>query len=246
MELIKKTVNAEEAEGLYLTRNESIIQTEDYADEETGEIRSGGVSEVLIKKGVLLTKMDISTLLENGIKTVRVSNIPILGIQEKYMNLWETILKVNEKGNRKKRSYIVMADSPAAAETFISEYFEVNVEAIFELVKVNQVEYNRVIKVYDTEREAYEKNGRQRVKWYKCQIRSSVEDEESGDEKETDSRNVLVQAFSFEEAIQAVKAVFGRDDFDRIYRQFKNVQELNIAEVFIPDEKVSYYSNEEL
>jgi hypothetical protein len=38
----------------------------------------------------------------------------------------------------------------------------------------------------------------------------------------------------------------GRDEYDEIYNAFKSMQELNIQEVFIPDEKVSYYSNHEL
>jgi hypothetical protein len=245
MELIKKTVNVEDAQGWYLLQNESKFWMEDFTDEDTNEVSSVERSAVILHKGCKLTAIDISTLKENGITTVRVSNVPILGNQEKYMNLWETSLNIREKGKRRKRSYIVTADSPAAAEAFISEYLEINVNADFELVKVNQMEYNRVIRVYDAEREAYEKSGKHKVKWYKCQVCATVEGE-TGEETEGGSRNVLVLAFSLERAIRAVKAVFERDEFDSIYRKFKAVQELNIVDVFLPDEKAIYYSDGEI
>ncbi|MDR1652893.1 MAG: DUF4494 family protein [Prevotellaceae bacterium] len=246
MELIKKTMNVKDANGWYLMQTERRTWLEDFIDEETGEPQTIERSEPICEKGALLNEILISLLKENGIKTVKVSSIPMKGSQEKYMNLWETVLKVIEKGHRRNRSYIVTSDSPAAAEAFISEYFEINIEASFELVKVNQVEYNRVIKMYDTEREEYEASGTHTAKWYKCQIYSTIEDDETGEETSGGSRNILVLAFSFEKAIQAVKTVMGRDEYDSIYRTFKNVQELNIVDVFLPDEKVCYYSNEEV
>jgi hypothetical protein len=245
MELIKKTVKVEDARGWYLLQNESKFRMEDFLDEDTNEVSSVERSEVILYRGCKLTAIDISTLKENGITTVRVSNLPVLGSQEKYMNLWETSLTFREKGKRRKRSYIVTADSPAAAETFISEYLEINVNADFELVKVNQTEYNRVIKVYDADIEAYGEIGKHKVKWYKCQVCATIEGE-TGEETEGGSRNVLVLALSLERAIRAVKAVFERDEFDSIYRKFKTVQELNIVDVFLPDEKAIYYSDKEI
>jgi len=244
MELIKKTMNVEDAKGWYLMQNVSRYYMEDFVDQDTNEVVSVERSEIICDKGSQLNDILISLLQENGIKTVKVSNIPMRGSQEKYMNLWETVLKVTEKGNPKKRSYIVTADSPSAAEMSISEYFEINIDASFELVKVNQVEYNRVIKVYDTEKDEFEESGRHKAKWYKCQVYATIED--TDEETDGGSRNILILAFSFEKAIEAIKNVFGRDEFDNIYRTFKTMQELNIVDVFIPDEKVSYYSDSEL
>jgi hypothetical protein len=59
-------------------------------------------------------------------------------------------------------------------------------------------------------------------------------------------KNILVQATDFETALKAIKTVMGQDEYDKIYNAFKSMQELNIEEVFIPDENVSYYSNNEL
>jgi hypothetical protein len=245
MELIKKTMNVEDAKDWYLTQHEKRYWNEDFIDEDTGEPTTVERSETICEKGAQLNEILISLLQGNGIKTVKVSNIPVKGEQKKFMDLWEAVLKVTEKGNPRKRSYIVTADSPAATESFISEYFEINIEGAFELVKVNQVKYNRVIKVYDTEREEYEASGRHSTKWYKCQVCATVDDED-GEETNGGTRDLLVLAFSFENAIQAVKSVLGKDEFDSVYRTFKQVQELNIVEVFIPEDKVSYYSNEEL
>jgi hypothetical protein len=238
-------MDVEDAKGWYLTQTEKRYWNEDFIDENTGDPTTVERSEPICEKGAQLNELLISLLQENGIKTVKVSNIPVKGSQEKYMNLWESVLNVSENGNHRKRSYIVTADSPAAAEAFISEYFEINIEAAFELVKVNQVKYSRVIKVYDTEREEYEASGRHKARWYRCQICATIDDEES-EETSGGSRNILVLALSFEKAMQAVKVVYGRDEYDSIYKTFKTVQELNIVDVFIPEDSVSYYSNEEL
>ena len=244
MNLIKKTMDVMDAKGWYLTQNEKRYWNEEFIDEDTGNQSTIERSEVVCGKGTLINEIIQSLLVENDIKTVKVSNIPMLGSQEKFMNLWETSLKVTEKGSPRKRSYIVTADSPAGAELFISEYFEINIEAAFELVKVNQVEYNKVIKVYDTEREEYESSGTHSAKWYKCQIYAMVDDD--GEGSNAGGRNLLVLAFSFEKAIKAAKLIMNRCEFDEIYNTFKTMQELNIVDVFIPEDKVSYYSDSEL
>ena len=244
MELVKKTMNVQDAKGWYLMQNEKRFWTEDFVDEDTNEVVPTERSEMICGKGALLNEILISLLVENGIEKVNVSNIPILGNQEKYMNLWEVVLKVTEKGNPRKRSYIVTADSPSGAESFISEYFEINIESAFELVKVNQVDYNKVIRVYDTEREEYEASGTHTAKWYKSQIYAMVDDD--GESNNAGCRNLLVLAFSFEKAIQAIKAVMSRNEYDEYYNTFKTMQELNIVDVFLPEESVSYYSDNEL
>ena len=246
MELIKKTLNVREAQNWYLMQDEKRTWIEDVEDEETGEITSVERSDIVCGRGSLITEIIISLLEENGINSVKVSSIPIRGNQMKYMNLWEAALKVSAKGGSRKKNYIVYNDSPAEAEAFISEYFEINIEGAFEIVGVKQVEYNRVIKVYDTERDEYEQSGKHLAKWYKCQIYATVGDDDDAEDVSGGSRSLLVLAFSFEKAIQAVKTVFGRDEFDSIYRTFKVVQELTIVDVFVPDEKVSYYSDNEL
>jgi hypothetical protein len=244
MELIKKTMDVQDAKGWYLAQNEQRCWKEESKDEDTGEAVFTERRENICEKGAQLNELLISLLLENGVKTVKVSNIPILGSQEKCMNLWETVIKITEKGTMRKRSYIVTADSPTAAEAFISEYFEINVNALFELVKVNQVDYHKVIKVYDTEREEYEASRIHVAKWYKCQIYAMIDD--GGEGSSAGSRNLLVLAFSFERAYQAAKLIMTQNDYTGIYNTFKIVQELNIIDVFIPEEKVSYYSNDEL
>jgi DNA-directed RNA polymerase subunit beta len=245
MEIIKKQMKTEDAQGWHLLCDEKKSWTEDEIDDETGEPVSVERTEVLLKKGVCLTALDLSTLLENGITNVRVSNVPLKGDKRETMNLWETVIKVDRKGKgEKKKTYIVTAESPTSAETFISNYLEVNVECVFESVKVNKVEYNSVIKLYDTEREEYERDGWHFAKWYKSQIFAMIDnDTESGSNP---SRNILVQATDFETALNAIKTVMGRNEYYNIYNTFKSMQELNIEEVFIPDESVSYYSNEEL
>ncbi|MDR1459710.1 MAG: DUF4494 family protein [Bacteroidales bacterium] len=242
----KKEEKIEDAAGWYLLDDQCTHWTEDICEEVTGAITTIERTEVILGKGCKLTPIDIETLKQNGITNVRVSNIPLKGNKQEYMNLWETNLKIRYRNGEKKKMYIVTAESPTAAETFISDYLEVNVECMFEAVKVSKVEYSKVIKLYDTEREEYEANGRHFVRWYKSQIFATVEDDDDSETGSNTVRNILIQATDFETALKAIKTVMKRNEYDAVYNAFKSMQELNIEEVFMPDEKVSYYSNEEL
>jgi hypothetical protein len=238
----------EEAEGWHLLEDQSKTWMENFVDEDTNEIVSMERSEVIVKKGCRLTAIDISTLKENGITGVRVSSIPLLGEKQERMNLWETILKVKTQRGEKKRTYIVTAESPTAAETFISGYLEINEPCTFESIKVNRLDYAKVIRMYETEQKEYEQDGKRSVRWYRSQIFATVED---GDEfgVETGSsplKSILVQSTDLERALKAINSVMGRNEYDAVYKVFKLIQELNIVEVFVPDENVSYYSNEEV
>lgn len=242
MELIKKTLDVSEAKGWFLTQNEYRYWNEDFIDEDTGNLTTKERSEVLCGKGSRINEIIQSLLEENGIKTIKVSNLPLLGIQEKHLNLWEVFLKIRDNNGEKKKTYIVTADSPSDAEKFIAEYMEINVDATFEITKTNgNLKYDKVIKMYDSEREQYEESGRYPVKWYKCQIFAVVEDDDEG--KTSGARNVLVQSTRIEKAIEAVKTVMQTNEYESIYNTIEVMQRLNIVDVFIPDEKVSYYSD---
>ena len=246
MELQKKTLPVEEANGWYLMQTEKRYWEEEFIDEDTGDPTTIERSEVLCGKGTQVNEIIQSLLIENDIKTIKVSNIPLLGTQDKNLNLWETAIKVLTGKGGSKKSYIVTADSPAAAEIFISEYLEVNMEATFKLVKINEQDYNKVIKIYDIEREQLEQNNK-RVCWYKAQIYSMLDDEyEEGESNSAGARNILVQATSFDKAMEAIKIVMNRNEFDTIYNTFKKLEELNIVDVFMPEENLAYYSDEEI
>jgi hypothetical protein len=249
MEIIKQVLPVEEATGWYLLQNETKTYTEDFVDEDTNEVVPIDRNEVILCKGCQLTDIDVSALKENGIDSVRVSNIPLKGNKQEYMHLWEVSLKICSKNGMKKKTYIVTAESPTSAEAFISDYLEINIECTFEAVKVSKVEYHKVIKLYETERDDYERDGKHLVCWYKCQTFATADDEDDDDIETGNNpvKNILVQSTDLETALAAIKVVMGRDEYDRIYNSFKSIQELNIEEVFIPDEKnVGYYSSEEL
>jgi hypothetical protein len=108
------------------------------------------------------------------------------------------------------------------------------------------VKYHYVIKPYDTERERYEADGEHCLSWYKAQIFAMIESEDDTKPTKNSTRAVLVQATDFESALRAIKTVMGRNEYTATYNAFKSMQELNIEEVFIPDNVVQYYSNEEI
>ena len=99
--------------------------------------------------------------------------------------------------------------------------------------------------MYDLEREEYEADGTKTVRWYKCQIYSMVDDGE-GENRSAGMVNILVQAVDFEKAIIAIKTVMNRDEYTARYNTMKMLQELSVVDVFMPDESVSYYSNDDL
>lgn len=245
MELIKKTLPLAEANGWYLTQNENRYWDEDLLDEDTGNVTTIERSEVLCGKGTCINPIIQSLLEQNGIKQVNVSNIQILGFQEKHLNLWEVLVKLRDNRGEKKNVYIVTANCPSDAEKFTSEYIEVNIDTTFEITKTNgNLKYDRVIKMYDSEREQYEESGRYPIKWYKCQVFAMIEDDDDG--KNSGSRNILVQSTRIEKAIEAVKIVLNANEYEAIYNTIEVVQKLNIVDVFIPDEEVSYYSDNDI
>ena len=246
MELQKKILPVEEANGWYLMQTEKRYWDEVEIDEDTGNQATVERQETICGKGTQINDIIKSLLLENGITTVRVSNIPLLGSQEKRLNLWETSIKLLTGKGGSKKSYIVTADSPAAAEVFISEHLEVNLEAAFKLIKINEQDYQKVIKMYDAEREQLEQANK-RINWYRGQIYTSFDDEDDeGESNSAGARNILVQATSFEKAIEAVKTMMGRNEYESIYNTFKKLEELNIVDVFMPDENLAYYSDNEI
>lgn len=249
MEIIKKTLPVEEAIGWHLLQNEYKRWVEDFTDEDTGNVTPVERIEVILYKGCELTELDVSALKENGITSVYVSNVQLKGVKEEYGDLWEAnlIVRISSAKSSKKRTYIVTASSPSAAEAFISEHLELNVECTFEAVKVSKADYQMVIKLYETEREEYEASGARRARWYKAQLFATVDGDSGGEEScAGDAKNILVQAAHFEAALKAIKAVMGRNEYDAIFSSFKSMQELNVEEVFRPEDRVSYYSNKEL
>jgi hypothetical protein len=245
MEIVRKTLKTEDAIGWYLLKTEKRHWIETFEDEETGEKAEIEKSEPICGKGTQINEIIASSLTENGILQVDVSDVPVLGEQDKNTTIWETAMNVKYKtGKHTKTSYYTTAESPASVEKFISEYFELNVDAVFELTKVNKLEFNKIIKMYETEKDEFEKDKSKKVNWYRCQIYSMVDDD--GESKNAGTKNILVQATSFENAISAVKLVMNQDEYDSIYNTIKLMQELNIIDVFIPDEMVVYYSTEEV
>jgi hypothetical protein len=244
MELIKKTLDVAEANGWYLLQTEKRYWLENTVDDENNPVTEER-SEVLCKKGVQVNDIIMSMLQENGIEKVRVSNVPLLGQQDKNLNLWETVLRVRTSKTNNKQTFIATGDCPSAAEQFVAEWFEVNIDGTCEFITVKSQDYKKVIKLYETEADELQKDGTA-ILWFKCQVYSMLDSDDDGESHNAGSKNLLVQASSFENAIKAIKAVMNRSEFDAIYNTFKSLQELKLEEVFVPDENVSYYSESDI
>lgn len=245
MELIKKTLDVADANGWYLLQTEKRFWLENFIDPETGDSTTAEQSEVICKRGTQVNDIIMSLLQENGVNTVRVSNVPLLGSQDKNLNLWEAVIKVRTNKGNSKQSFITKADCPGAAERFVAEWFEVNVDGSCVFVSVKSQDYSKVIKLYETESDVIEKDGNA-VLWYKCQIYSMLDGDDDGESHNAGSKNLLVQASSFENAISAIKTVMNRSEYDAIYNTIKSLSELSLQKVFVPEEDVSYYSENEI
>ncbi|MDR1562289.1 MAG: DUF4494 domain-containing protein [Dysgonamonadaceae bacterium] len=246
--VIKKTLPVEEANGWYLLQTVYKTWTEDFVDDKTGEVVSVERNETILHRDCKITDIDIATLKENGITSVYVSDTQIKGRKYERMNLWEASLNLTliiaHKQCKKKKTYIVTAESPTDAEKFISDYLETNVDCAFEVLKVSKIKYNTVSKLYDTEREEYEADGNS-LKWYKAQLVATTENED-GKIEVYSTKNILVQAKDFETALKAIKVTKRKNRYDVEHRHFKSIQELKVEKVFVPDKAVVFYSNNEL
>jgi len=241
MELIKELKKVDDANGWYLAESVITSRIENYKNPINGEITELQRYDTILNKGILLSEIDISVLKENNVENVLVSNIMIKSDQIKRMNLWETVLNVRYKveDKEKKQSFIVTSNSPTHAEYFIVRHFEKNIESGFEVIKVNQLSYQRVIKLGNEDVEKFLKKGNSylKLKWYNVKVESV---------DKMFKLNVLVYAKSFVDALNCSKILIKNQKMQETYTVFTEIKELKIVDAFIPDSAVFFYTQDEL
>jgi hypothetical protein len=227
-EVVRKLVDVENAVGLYLAENALRVWKEDFVDGDSGEVVNIERNEIIIGRGALVTRIDVSTLRENGIKQVLVTDIPLTASNVHKTGLWDVKVKVSTPaGKMKAWNYIATGETPKEVELFMVAFLETNVSGVFEIVKISVLEIDSVIKIYDREISEDAKE-----KWYKVTY-DLIENKFF----------IIVQARKLTDAIEIVgqKLENIANGYDLI-----EVKELNIVDVFIPDTRVTFYSLTEI
>lgn len=153
-EIIITTSNLEEMKGLYLAERLFRKWSEDFADEDTGEVVSIERKEVLFSKGTLLDSKVLSELnffLQSGdIKEVRVTNQQrecerVFG----YASLWQSQIVLNGK----KKTLYLYANSVENAIAITEDYVEQKYQGSFDLKLLKELDYSNLLAESDSEKE---------------------------------------------------------------------------------------------
>ena len=172
-ELIKKVMNVSDANGWYLAENAVRKWTENFKDDDTGEIVPIERSEVIYPMGRILNDISISLLVENGIENILVSNKEITGEQQKYLSLWLLeATSFNFKGKEVSNNYIIPKRTPLECEEFFTKWGELNIKGKFAIKKIVPFEIWTVLAPYESEIEQAEKIETMTMRFYMTKIKS--------------------------------------------------------------------------
>lgn len=127
-ELIVTTSKPEEMLGKYTAERVLRSWTEDFVDEDTGDVVTIERNEVIMDKGVYLENERISTIrfhLQSGdIKEIKVSNQRREGtiVSDGNLQVWSAVISIGKK----KVKLLLYADSFETATAIIKDYVELN------------------------------------------------------------------------------------------------------------------------
>lgn len=133
------TSNLMEMFGKYVARNISRKWTEDFVDEETGDIVSIDRQEILIPAGTYIdqkVQSEINFFIQSGdIQEVEVSNQSRLANESKlgYMGAWFAVI---ETGDGKKHKIILHANCIESAIDVLKDYVELNFAGYFKILQL--------------------------------------------------------------------------------------------------------------
>lgn len=127
---IVKTVAPKEAIGMYLAKRVLKSWTEDFCDEDTGEVISIERNQVLYDRDKLVDSRIAKDIEEYGIKEVQVTNTP--GRAEEMQTFFRLAhIKVTMRGMDKTGVVICRAESMRKGMDLAADYTEGNTEEVF-------------------------------------------------------------------------------------------------------------------
>lgn len=193
-EVINRTSVLEEIKGNYLAERLLRTWSEDFADEDTGQIVTIQRNEILFEKGVLIDG-DILTqinfyLQSEDVKDVLVSNQQRHGTVVKNST---SVYCVAIRDGKKKRNYYLYANSVMMAMEIITDFLEQKIKGGFSFVSIRELDYSNLIPVQeDVDGDESEKD------FYKVEIEITYEEGEAFEQL------YILQASDAEEAKESI------------------------------------------
>ncbi len=226
--IVVKKVNVSNAGGWFMAEAATRKWTEDFVDEDTGEVASIERSEVISPVGDEITPITIAMLQVNGVTEVVVSDKKIIGRQQKRMSLWQLDAIYMLLGKEVTRSYIIPKGSPLECETFFREWAMLNISGPFTIKKVVPLYYGAVHLPYQSEIDDANKKHIQ-LRFYKAVIKTD----------DGDKLNII----SLADRVNTVEAevwvgYVNKGQYDRI----TEIKEIDVAELFEDGLNVARYS----
>lgn len=222
-----RTKNVRDMIGNYLAAPAVKTWTEDFIDEDTGEIVSIERHEVIFQKG---TKIDadlaarIQFCIESGeIEDVEVSNQCRQAVERNLNGLYPW--KVRAHIDSKNYSFILQAQNVRSAVSVATDYIELNYVNSFWIVGAQMVPGMIIIdnlkkssSVSDTENEEGEEKDDE--KYYKIDVEVSILDKgENDDDKDAEKYTFLAKAKNVDMAKEIINAWIARAEAEKAERE---------------------------
>lgn len=189
-EVVSRTSVLEEMKEKYFAERLLRTWSEDFVDEDTGNIVPIQRNEILFNRGVLIDSKVLTELnfyLQSGdIKDVLVSNQKRTGVPVKSST---SVYCVTVLDNGKKRNYYLYANSVDLAMNIITDFLEQKVEGSFSFVAIKEVGYSNLIPLEDDDADK---------DFYKVEIELTYE------ENEPYNQVYILQAHDAEEAKELI------------------------------------------
>ena len=210
--------------------------TEEFKDEDTGNLIPIKRNEILFKKGLYLDQDNIQriqfSIEADGIKDVEVSNQHREGYEYENEALYSFLVQISS--NLKNRKYLLLASGVENAADITRDYLEINSDCGFIITMIKKMDPCTILndsRLYDdvdihdcdNDEPEYDEDGNEikpevkTVKFFQIDlnIKTQVDIMMDG---EGDNRTFIVQTYSAEDAMLLIKSYLEESEDDRIER----------------------------
>lgn len=151
-EVVFRTDLLEVMKGNYLAERVLRGWSEDFVDEDTGNVVEIQRNEILFERGLLLDNdilTQVNFYLQSGdIKDVLVSNQQRKGV---VVTSSESVYCVTIHGGKKKTNYYLYANSVGLALNIITDFLEQKIVGAFSILSIKEMGYSNLISLDDAE-----------------------------------------------------------------------------------------------
>lgn len=255
-EIAFSTSDPKEMLGKYVAKRVLRKWTEDFADEDTGEIVSVERNEIIIEAGSYIDKEALATieffLQEGSVKEIAVSNQKRVAFEVKNESLYPYMVKVTI-GN-KNYNILAYALNIKNLLEIVKDYVELNFHGFFVIESTKRINCHKILidNLLDKEQAESEENTDEK-KYYKIGISIYSDDELKGE------YNLIVNTYNVDKAMMLINTYIQEKEHQYAEKCINNgteyVEENLVAKLeevttisvnfFIPYEFSEAYKNDE-